>query len=262
MTRAEAAAEVDAGGFAGRAAAVVLAAGGGSRMGASINKVFLAVDGKSILDRTLELFEGLSIISSIVLVIAESDRAACAALVREGGYQKVRRTVLGGDSRHASEFIGLLAVEDDAGGGIADVAVVHDAVRPFASAEEVMAVVAAARRTGAAILAMPAGARVVTVAGDGALVPAGADLWVAQTPQAFIVGVALEAHRRAVGDGFVGTDTSAVVERTGQPVEVVEGRPDNIKITTSEDLLRAELIAHGQRDAGDAWIPSNLTPRI
>jgi 2-C-methyl-D-erythritol 4-phosphate cytidylyltransferase len=102
----------------------------------------------------------------------------------------------------------------------------------------------------------------VTADDHGAVVPAGADLWVAQTPQAFTVSVALEAHRRAAADGFVGTDTSAVVERTGQPVEVVEGHPDNIKITTSEDLVRAELIAGRLRDAADGRMPSNLTPRI
>jgi len=198
-------------------------------MGAPTNKVFLEVDGKAILSRTLELFEGLSGISSIVLVIAESDRAACAALVREGGYAKVRQLVVGGDSRHASEFIGLLALEEEAAAGTIDVAVVHDAVRPFVAADEIEAVVAAGRRTGAAILAMPAGPRMVIAAGDGVVAPAGADLWVAQTPQAFVVTVALEAHRRAAQEGFVGTDTSAVVERTGQSVEVIEGHPDDLR---------------------------------
>ena len=251
-----------AGDVAGRAAAVVLAAGGGSRMGAATNKVFLAIDGKSILGRTLELFEGLSIISSIVLVIAESDRAACAAVVREGGYEKVDQVVVGGDSRHASEFIGLLALEHDAAAGTIDVALVHDAVRPFVAADEIGAVAAAARRTGAAILAMPAGGQMMAVAGDGAVVAADPDLWIAQTPQAFAVSVALEAHRRAAEDGFVGTDTSAVVERTGQPVSVVEGQPDNIKITTSEDLIRAELIARRLRESNGGRRPSHLTPRI
>lgn len=242
--------------------AVVLAAGGGTRMTAPTNKVFLLVDGQAILSRTLELFERLALIDTVVLVVAEVDRAACEALIRDGRFTKVRHMVTGGPSRHASEHLGLLALEADILAGRIDTVLVHDAVRPFVTAERVEAVVEEARRTGAAILAIPAGERIVMTAEDGTAQSGGGDLWVAQTPQAFRGTLVLEAHRRAADDGFVGPDTSAVVERIGSPVSVVAGRPDNIKITTSDDLLRAELIADQLGERREDLLLGTLTPRV
>ncbi|HVA87505.1 MAG TPA: 2-C-methyl-D-erythritol 4-phosphate cytidylyltransferase, partial [Candidatus Saccharimonadales bacterium] len=224
-------------------AAIVLAAGNGRRMRASTSKVFLLVGSRSILARTLELFERMPIVETVVLVATEADHAACVALVGAAGFQKVRRLVTGGASRHASEYHGLLALEDEIASGEIDTVLIHDAVRPFVTAERVEAVVAEARRTGAAILAIQAGECLVMTSADGTVHDAGDNLWVAQTPQAFRGDLVLDAHRRAAEDGFVGTDTSAVVERLGHAVSVVSGEPENIKITTSDDLLRAELIA-------------------
>lgn len=224
-------------------AVIILAAGGGVRMGAPMNKVFLLVGGKSILGRTLEVFDRMAIVQTIVLVTASVDRAACEAIVADGGFRKVRQLVTGGSTRHASEFRGLLALEDEIAAGTIDTVLIHDAVRPFVDADSIGRLVDMTRETGAAILAMPAGDRLVTVGDDGAVEAAATDLWIAQTPQAFLANIALDAHRRAADEGFFGTDTSSVVERTGQSVSIVMGRPENIKITTSDDLLRAELIA-------------------
>jgi 2-C-methyl-D-erythritol 4-phosphate cytidylyltransferase len=230
-------------------AAIILAAGGGVRMGAPVNKVFLLVGGKSILGRTLEAFERMTFVTTVVLVTAAVDRATCEVIVRDGGFRKVRPLVNGGATRHASEFNGLLALEDEIASGEVDTVLIHDAVRPFVAAEDVERLVETTRSTGAAILAMPAGDRLVTVDGDGTVHSGATDLWIAQTPQGFGAGLALDAHRRAAEDGFVGTDTSSVVERTGQTVSIVMGRPENIKITTSDDLLRAELIAEQANEA-------------
>lgn len=243
-------------------AVVVVAAGGGERMTSPVNKVFLLVGGKSILARTLELFEQMPIVDTIVLVVRPIDRELCEALVRDGPYSKVRRIVSGGASRHASEFRGLLALEDEVNSGLVDTILVHDAVRPFVAPDQVEALVAKARDTGAAILAIPAGDGLVTVADDGTVQGAGEDLWVAQTPQAFGASVVIDAHRRAAEAGFVGTDTSSVVERLGHPVSIVRGRPENIKITTSDDLLRAEFIVEQMSDGPRAARLGPLTPRV
>jgi 2-C-methyl-D-erythritol 4-phosphate cytidylyltransferase len=119
-----------------------------------------------------------------------------------------------------------------------------------------------AERTGAAILAIPAAEPIVTSRADGSLSAGGEDLWVAQTPQAFSARLVLDAHRRADAEGFVGTDTSSVVERTGHPVAVLEGSGENLKITTSDDLLRAELIAARQRGDSELAGLGALTPRV
>jgi 2-C-methyl-D-erythritol 4-phosphate cytidylyltransferase len=215
-------------------------------MGASRNKVLLEVAGRSILRRSLDAFEESASISRIVVVVAERDRAACMAEIASGAYAKVQGVIEGGDSRHASEYLGLLALADDVAAGTLDVALVHDAARPFVTSAEIDALVTEARHSGASILAVPPTEELVVLGPDGRLAPAPGDLWLAQTPQAFAGTLAVDAHRRAAADGFVGTDTAAVVERVGAPIAVIEGRPENIKITSPEDLLRAAVIARGQ----------------
>jgi 2-C-methyl-D-erythritol 4-phosphate cytidylyltransferase len=242
-------------------AVVIAAAGGGHRMGAATNKIFLPVAGRPILARTLGLFERLAIVDTIVLVVAPADHPGCQAVVRDGAFVKVRRIVDGGANRHASEAAGVFALEDETRAGRIDTILVHDAVRPFVAAEQVEAVVAESRANGAAILAIPAVEPLIVVAEDGAVAAAGDDLWVAQTPQAFGAALLVDAHRRAAEDGFVGTDTSSVVERTGQAVSIVLGRPENIKITTPDDLLRAEFIATELSNGMPPPRLGSLTPR-
>jgi len=234
-------------------AVIVLAAGNGRRMAAPVNKVFLLVGGKPILARTLERFDRMAIVDRIVLVAAPVDKAHCEAIVRASGVRKVGEIVTGGATRHESEFYGLLAIEDEIESGSIQTVLIHDAVRPFVDSHEVESLVAEARACGGAIPALPAGDRIVAVDPDGTVRRESDDLWLVQTPQAFDAKSVLAAHRRAAEEGFVATDTAAVVERAGQEVSVVLGRPENIKITTSDDLLIAELIAeHAEHVAGPA----------
>ena len=206
--------------------------------------------GKPILVRTLELFEGSSVIEGVVLVAAASEQEACISLVKTCRFRKVRHVVPGGSSRHASEYLGLLALEKEIDSGAVETVVVHDAVRPFVSRRELEAVVTTAQRVGAAILATPTEEHVVRIGEDGLLGASETDLWASQTPQAFRASLLLAAHRRAEREEFEGSDTSSVVERFGARVEVVRGSAGNIKITSSDDLLRAEVLASGF----DIWV--------
>ena len=192
---------------------------------------------------SLELFERLGNVQTVVLVVPDRHRPAYEWVVREAGLQKVKHIVAGGRSRHESEYLGLLAIADAIAEASIDLVLVHDAARPFARPDRVQAVTQEAGRTGAAILAIPATERIVALGPGQAVEDIGEGLWVAQTPQVFRATLVLDAHRRAVREGFQGTDTSSVVERLGDEVAVVPDRPDNIKITTPDDLLRAELIA-------------------
>jgi 2-C-methyl-D-erythritol 4-phosphate cytidylyltransferase len=120
------------------------------------------------------------------------------------------------------------------------VIVVHDAVRPFISAALIDRVVAAARTGGAAVCGLPITETVKRVR-DG-LVEATierAGLFRVQTPQAFRAQLLREAHDKARRDGVVGTDDAMLVERLGAPVRMVEGLPENVKITTPADLAGA-----------------------
>lgn len=239
---------------------VIVAAGGGRRMGAATNKIFLPIGGSPILTHTIAAFEAMPIVGAIVLVASAADRERCAALVREGRHDRVIMIVTGGDSRHASESNGLSALAVEVAAGRIDTILVHDAVRPFVRAEVVAALVREARVVGASIPAVPVGGPLVSVDADGHLATGDGDLWIAQTPQAFRGARILEAHRRAGEEAFVGTDTASVVERLGDPVAVVVGHADNIKITTPDDLIRAELILASRRagtvDADPMTLPT------
>jgi 2-C-methyl-D-erythritol 4-phosphate cytidylyltransferase len=224
-------------------AAIVLAAGEGRRMGAGRNKAFLPLGGRPMLAWSLSLFEGLREVELVLLVVAEGDVAESERLVREVRAAKVKRVLRGGATRQESEWIGLQAARlfmDEDG-----LVLVHDAARPFPPASRIATLIAAAQG-GGAILALPASPAVVA-ARDGMVAGYPADLWAAQTPQAFSLWQILQAHDQARGAGFTATDTAAVYERGGGRVRIVEGSADNVKVTTPADLALAEAIAARRR---------------
>jgi 2-C-methyl-D-erythritol 4-phosphate cytidylyltransferase len=154
--------------------------------------------------------------------------------------------VPGGAERQDSMRAGLAALPPDC-----EWVAVHDAARALVRPADVARVVEAARRSGAALLAVPVrdtlkqtiGGRVV------ATVPREA-LYAAQTPQVFRVSLLREALDKAGTDGFQGTDDAQLVERLGAPVEIVEGDPGNLKITWAADLAWAETQV-AERRAGE-----------
>lgn len=226
------------------AAAIVVAGGAGSRMQASVNKVFIEIEGSSILERSLQLFESSPHVDDVVLVARASDLPACESL--RGSFPKLGAIVAGGDARHRSEFAGLRTLAARIDAGEIDTVLVHDAVRPFASQGLIERLLAGLDRTIGCVPALPLGSTTVQVA-DGVIAAYPSNLWAVQTPEAFQATWLLEAHNKAARRGFVGTDTASVVEWAGGDVAVIEGEPDNIKITTPEDLDRARRIALGRR---------------
>ena len=138
----------------------------------------------------------------------------------------------------------MLAARIDA--GEVDTVLVHDAVRPFASRALVERLVAGVAQTIGCIPGLPVGRTTAQVA-DGWIAGYPRNLWTVQTPQAFQATWLLEAHNKAARQDFIGTDTASVVEWAGGDVSVIEGEPDNIKITTPGDLARAERIAASLR---------------
>jgi 2-C-methyl-D-erythritol 4-phosphate cytidylyltransferase len=149
----------------------------------------------------------------------------------------------GGETRHDSEFNGLEALAADIDAGDIDRLLVHDAARPFVDLALVQRLLEALAEHPGAIPALPAAARLVSGSTDGLLRGLVDGAWAVQTPQAFRAGPLLEAHRKARADGFRGSDTASVLERTGQAVAVLQGNPDTFKITTPVDLLRAQVVA-------------------
>jgi 2-C-methyl-D-erythritol 4-phosphate cytidylyltransferase len=217
-------------------------------MGAHLNKVFVEVDGRSILEHSLQLFEVTPLVDRVVLVARRADLSQMEPLRQR--FTKLSAVVPGGDQRHHSEFAGLRALAARIDAGEVDTVLVHDAVRPFASRALLERLLTGLAQTVGCIPGLPVG-RATALVADGWIAGFPANLWTVQTPQAFQATWLLEAHNKAARQGFIGTDTASVVEWAGGEVSVIEGEVDNIKITKPEDLLRAERIASRLVSASD-----------
>ena len=224
-------------------AGIVLAAGSGTRVGNSRNKVYLPLAGRRIVTWSLEVFRKVPGIGRLVLVVRDDDRELAAEVLDRELPGVPVDLVTGGDTRHESEYRALLHLAGEIERGEIDVVLVHDAARPLAPVRIVEEVLATAMQAGSAIPALPC-EDVVGVDEDGRLSHAGRSGMVrVQTPQAFWSGPLLSAYQAAASDGFTGTDTASCVERyEGLPVQVVSGDPRNIKVTYADDLFTAELI--------------------
>ncbi|MDF2714974.1 MAG: ispD [Paenibacillus sp.] len=223
---------------------VVVSAGKGSRMGTSESKQYLPLRGKPILVHTLERFQRMPQIESIVLVTGSGDIERCAAYVEQYSLTKVVAVTAGGEERQHSVRIGLARLPE----GL-DVVAVHDAVRPFVTEARTAECLHKAYEAGGAVLAVPVKDTIKVVDSSGRIqsTPERKSLWAVQTPQAFRLDLLWQAHMQAVRDGFVGTDDAMLVERLGHSVHVVEGDYTNIKITTPDDLLWAERLLQEQQ---------------
>lgn len=220
--------------------ALIPAAGMGKRMGASINKQYLQLNGMPIVARTISLFEQSPLIDAIYLVIPAEEIPYCRKHVVEAcGFRKIAAIVPGGRERQNSVFNGLNAmrkhVSDD------DIILIHDGVRPLITEQVLLESINSARLHDGALVAVPVKDTVKTVQnGFVSNTPPRESLWHAQTPQTFRFAKIFQAHQSAETDGFIGTDDASLVERSGGKVYIVQGDYRNIKITTPEDLILAE----------------------
>ena len=231
-----------------RVVALVLAAGRGERIGAAVPKAFLPLAGRPLVVHAIDALAACDAVDAIVPVLPRDalDRVAPATL-GAAARRKVQPAVAGGAERQDSMRAGLATLPASV-----ELVAVHDAARALVRPEDVARVVAAADRSGAALLAVPVRDTLKQVAGGRvtATVPREA-LWAAQTPQVFRIALLREALDKAQAEGFRGTDDAQLVERLGAPVEIVEGDPGNLKITWPADLAWAEA-AYAQRRRGDA----------
>ena len=223
-----------------RTSAVLVAAGRGSRMGGDVKKQFLELEGVSILERTLAVFASLPEIYEIVLVVGNDDFSFCEQkIVSKYTSCKSIRLVSGGANRQKSVYAGVLATS-----AATQIVVVHDGVRPFIEPITIRAAVQVTAECGAACVAVPVVETVKRVYhGTIDSTPDRKDLWLAQTPQCFRRELFLRAMAEAERVGFIGTDDASLVERLGEPIAIVEGSYDNIKVTTKKDLELAGVIA-------------------
>ncbi|MCD8110938.1 MAG: 2-C-methyl-D-erythritol 4-phosphate cytidylyltransferase [Clostridiales bacterium] len=225
--------------------AIVLAAGKGSRMQSDIPKQFMRLAGRPVICYALQSFEE-SFIDEIILVTGEGQNAYCKKeIVEKYGFSKVRQIVSGGKERYDSVYQGLRAAGD------CDYVYIHDGARPFLDAD----ILNRARQCVEEYEACAAGMRVkdtIRVADEHGVIrhtPERKYVWQMQTPQVFSYSLVKSAYDRLFQKGdFCGiTDDVMVVERMlSCPVRLFEGSYRNIKITTPEDILVAQLFLESQ----------------
>jgi 2-C-methyl-D-erythritol 4-phosphate cytidylyltransferase len=221
-----------------RTAAVLLAAGSGTRVGAERNKVLLPLDGIAILARSVRTVLDVRGVHRVVLVVRPEDRDDVHDAVAPHLGAHDLWVVDGGAQRHDSEWQALRVLADEIESGELDVVAVHDAARPLAGATLWESVIATAAERGGAI---PVVMIQQLLEHDGSLAPP--DLVGVQTPQAFRAAELLRAYRRADAEGFVGSDTAACLERyTDLEIVGVPSSPANLKVTFRDDLPLATTL--------------------
>lgn len=217
--------------------AIVPAAGLGTRFGEDRNKPFETLGGKPVIVWALETLENMAEIREIIPVLKESDVQAGMELFGSYRISKIRRAAPGGRERQDSVFNALNCIREKA-----PVVLIHDGVRPLLEARVVRRALSALSGCDGVVVAVPPKDTIKEMAGDTVTQTLKRDALVAvQTPQIFLYQPLLDAYERAMKESFYATDDSAVVEWNGGRIRVVTGSYTNIKVTTPEDLVIAEV---------------------
>jgi 2-C-methyl-D-erythritol 4-phosphate cytidylyltransferase/2-C-methyl-D-erythritol 2,4-cyclodiphosphate synthase len=220
--------------------AIIPAGGAGKRLKAHVAKQYLLLDHVPVLIHTLKVFQKSKVIDNIILALPQDDLVSVRQeLIDKYGLSKVTTIIAGGKERQDSVRNGLTTIN-----GKCDVVVIHDAVRPFVTEKMIKGVVDAAKTTGAASAGVKAKDTIKETKKDNmvAVTIPRQNLWLTQTPQAFKFEFLIKAYKTAYDEKFYGTDDASLVERIGKKVKMIEGSYENIKITTSEDLIMAEAL--------------------
>lgn len=217
-------------------AAIILAGGSGERFGKEGGKQLVEIAGKPVLTWSVEAFDAVGDIGLIVVVCPE-DRTEeyLDTAIRPFPFVTPIEVAPAGSIRQESAFSGLEKVGDEFA-----YVVLHDGARPLITPDLILHTINNVKGhfdADGAVVAHPA-VDTLKVVENGVIMgtPDRSVFWNAQTPQVFRMGIYRRAHASALSDGFVGTDDSALIERLGGKVLIVEGKRDNIKLTVPEDL--------------------------
>lgn len=233
--------------------AVILAGGTGSRMGAEVPKQFLPIAGRAVIEYAVDAFDSHPAIDEVAVVMHPEWRGRMEAIAAANGWAKLKKIVDGGAERYMSSLNAIMAYIDEPDDTNL---LLHDAARPWVSAEIVDRVVAALKHNEAVGVAVPSTDTVWEVHPDMsaemlmergkfemprlvARIPERKLMWRAQTPQAFRLPLIRDAYQRALQDPqFMATDDCGVVRKyiPGTKICVVEGSEENKKITFAEDV--------------------------
>ena len=222
-----------------RITAILPAAGLGTRMGVETPKQFLELGGEPLVIFTLRRLAACAAITDFILATRADELSFLEDRVSKARIGRPARVVHGGETRQQSVANALAQVAPET-----EIVMVHDAVRPFVTVEQLDRLIAEARERGAVILGIPAIDTVKEVKRERlpedvaritGTIPR-ERIVLAQTPQAFRYEILREAFARAEADGVTASDEASLVERMGQDVYVVVGSERNLKITRPADM--------------------------
>ena len=221
-------------------AAIIVAAGRGSRMQERLRKQYLPLAGVPILVHTLEAVNDCRSVDGIYLVVPPDDFEYCRNhIISQLEPGCCIHLIAGGAHRQDSVYNGLRQLDANC-----RIVLIHDGVRPFVKNEQLTASIKGARQHGACILGIPAYDTMKRIDTSHNIVRTLSRdaVWLAQTPQTFRYDLIKRAYDRANTDRFVGTDDASLVERLGESVKIIHGSRSNIKITNKEDLKIAQAL--------------------
>lgn len=217
--------------------AIIVAAGGSTRMGLGYSKQFIPLCGEPAIAHTLRAFENSDIIDEVIVVCREQDLYDITTIAGDKGFDKISAFVRGGSTRDESVKNGILACDERA-----THFAIHDGARPLIDGEDINAVVTVAFDCGAAALGTPVTDTIKVVDGENRILstPDRSSLRAVQTPQVFEKELYLRALENGSNKGI--TDDCQLVESIGESVRIVLSQRQNIKLTTQNDIKIAELI--------------------
>ncbi len=239
--------------------AVILAGGTGSRMGSSVPKQFMQLQGRAVIEYPIDTFDHHEAIDEVAVVVHPDWRGEMEAIMARNTWKKLTRVIDGGAERYLSTLNAVMAYidyPDDTN------LLLHDAARPFVSEEIVSRVAESLKNNVAVGVAIPSTDTVWEIHPDFsdessitssnftvphliARIPERKLMWRAQTPQAFRLPLIRDAYQRALQDPqFRATDDCGVVRNymPGTKIAVVEGAEYNVKLTYDRDVCQIETL--------------------
>ncbi|MBF0622801.1 MAG: 2-C-methyl-D-erythritol 4-phosphate cytidylyltransferase [Magnetococcales bacterium] len=229
---------------------ILVAAGRGKRFGGPLPKQYQSVADRPIIQWTIQHLHQHPLIKTILPVISPNDQGLWQEFADpDHRFAKLAEPVIGGEQRQHSVFNGLHKLRE--GLQKEDWVAIHDGVRPFVSSALLNTLLEARDHHNAMIPAVTLSDTIKEIDSNHTIVntPDRAKLRAVQTPQLFQFGQIYSAHQHAMRDHFIGTDDASLMERMGQPVHIVPGDPQNIKITQPMDRYIAQrLLAPNEGD--------------
>lgn len=221
--------------------AIIAAAGNGERFNCYHSKMLAKILDKPVLSYTLDQFENSEIIDEIVLVVHPKDiKCIEDEIVKRYDYKKMSAIVLGGLTRQESVYLGLKSIKKKDG-----IACIHDGARPLVENWMIEKTIKMIDSCDGAIMAVPVIETIKKVFLQDFMIEKTVnrdEYWIVQTPQTFKLEYIRELYQKAQEEGIKTTDDASIVEHYGGNVKIIKSTRENIKITTSIDLLLAEIL--------------------